>query len=343
VPDFPYVNARVRAMRSRLLTPAQVDDLVGVPSLAGFLQALSATPYSPDLQEALMRHEGVRAVDAALARNLQRITRSILEFSDGPAQQLVRILLLRWDLANLRAIVRGKDAGRSAEEILDAVMPAGTLSEVALKEMAGYPSMTALAGALEALGHPFAAPLAEGIAEHAKTHDLLSVELRLDRAYTDYVLRQTKGRRGARVLREMLTAEVDAANIKTALKLASAGGMSEEQRLRFFIPGGRLATEKIFLALSSDRTQAPAWTHLRVQGFPIKELPRDLVAFERDLDLRLAQTMAARYIGGDPLGLDIIIGYLAMKSAEVANLRLIARGKFLGLADEAVRRELARV
>lgn len=330
-------------MRSRLLTAAQLDDLVAVPSMAGFLQALSATPYSSDLQEALVRHEGVRAVDAALARNLQRTTRSILAFADGPAQHLIRILLLRWDLANLRAIVRGKHGGRPAEEILDAVMPAGTLSEVALKEMAGYPDMMALAGTLDLLDHPFAAPLAEGIAEYATTNDLLSVELRLDRAYADSVLRQTKGRGDARVLREILTEEIDAANIKTALKLASAGGLSEEQRLRFFIPGSRLVTKEIFLELSFDRTQARAWMHLRIQGFPVKELPRDLVAFERHLDMRLAQTMAARFIGGDPLGLDIIIGYLAMKSAEMANLRLIARGKFLGLAAEVVRREMVRV
>ena len=141
----------------------------------------------------------------------------------------------------------------------------------------------------------------------------------------------------------MLTNEIDSANVKTALKLASAGGLSKEQRLRYFIPGGRLTAERIFLNLSSDQTQAQAWAHIRAQGFPAKDLPRDLIAFERDLDLRLAQAMANRYIGGDPLGLDIIIGYLAMKSAEVANLRLIARGKFLGLAAEAVRRELARV
>ena len=343
MPDFPYINARVRAMRSRLLKPAQIDDLVAVPSMASYLQALAATPYSSDLQEALVRYEGLRAVDDALARNLQRTTRSILGFADGPPQKLITVLLLRWDLANLRAIVRGKQAGWPAEEILAAVMPAGTLSEVVLKEMAGYPTITALAGTLDALDHPFAAPLAEGAAEYAKTNDPLSIELRLERAYADYVLRQSHGGSDARVLREMLTNEIDSANVKTALKLASAGGLSKEQRLRYFIPGGRLTTERIFLNLSSDQTQAQAWAHIRAQGFPAKDLPRDLIAFERDLDLHLAQAMADRYIGGDPLGLDIIIGYLAMKSAEVANLRLIARGKFLGLAAEAVRRELARV
>lgn len=329
-------------MRSRLLTPAQTDDLIALSTMAALHQALAATPYAGDLQEALVRYEGVRAVDDALARNLRRTTRSILAFADGPPQQLITILLLRWDLANLRAILRGKHAGWPAETIMEAVMPAGTLSEVVLKEMAGYPEITALAGALEGVNHPLAAALAQGVAEYAKTKDPLSIELGLDRAYAEYVLRQSRGRRDARALREILTEEVDTANVKTGLKLAS-GDLSKDQRLRFFIPGGRLTTEKLFLALSSEQTQTRAWEHLRAQGFPVKTLPQDLIAFERELDMRLANTLAARYVSGDPLGLDIIIGYLAMKSAEVANLRLIARGKLLGLAAEAVRREVVRV
>jgi vacuolar-type H+-ATPase subunit C/Vma6 len=184
--------------------------------------------------------------------------------------------------------------------------------------------------------------MAEGIAEYAQTHDLLSVEFRLDRAYAAHVLRASRGRGDARALREILTAEIDAANVKTALKLA-ATDMSKEQRLKFFVPGGALMTEKLFLALASERTQAQAWTHLGAQGFPVKTLPQNLIAFEREMDVLTASALAARYVNGDPLGLDIIIGYLAMKSAEVANLRLIARGKLLGMAREATRRELILV
>lgn len=329
-------------MRSRLLTPAQVNDLIALPTLAAFYQALAATPYAGDLQEALVRYDGVRAVDDALARNLQRTTRSILAFADGPPRKLIALLLLRWDLANLRAIVRGKHLGWSGETIMEAVVPAGTLSEVALKEMAGSGEMTALAGALEVMDHPFAAALGLGAAEYAKTKDPLSIELGLDRAHAVYALRQSRGRGDARALREILTDEIDAANVRTALKLSSSD-LPKSQRLRFFIPGGRLTTGKLFLALSSGRTQARAWEHLRAQGFPVKTLPRDLIAFEQELDRRMTNALAARYVSGDPLGLDVIIGYLAMKSAEVANLRLIARGKFLGLAAEAVRRELVGV
>ncbi len=108
MPDFPYVNARIRAMRSRLLSAAQLEDLLGTPTMAAFLQALASTPYGGDLQEALVRHVGLRAVDEALARNFQRATQAILGFADGRPRALIEIVLLRWDLENLRVIVRGK-------------------------------------------------------------------------------------------------------------------------------------------------------------------------------------------------------------------------------------------
>jgi V/A-type H+-transporting ATPase subunit C len=343
MPDFPYINARVRAMRSRLLTPAQLEDLLGMSTLDAFLQGLSSTPYGFDLQEALLRHEGLRAVDEALGRNLQRATRAIRGFADDRPRALIEIILLRWDLANLRSIVRGKHAGRPTDEIIQALVPAGNLSEVALKEMAGYPDVTALAGTLEALDHPLAGPLAQGVAAYAKTKDVMEIEQSLDRGYAEFGLGQTHRLGGeAGVLREIFQAEIDAANVKTALKLASAEGLSEKRRLQFFIPGGTSVSDRLFLALSLAQTQAAAWERVRAHGFRARDLPQDLVAFERELDLRMATALAARY-RGDPLGLDIVIGYVSMKSTEVANLRLIARGKFLRLPREAVRKEMLGV
>lgn len=343
MPDFPYINARVRAMRSRLLSAAQLEDLLATPTLAAFLQALASTPYGSDLQEALVRYEGLRAIDEALARNFQHATQKILKFADGRPRELIEVVLLRWDLENLRAIVRGKHAGRPAEEIIPALLPAGMLREVLLKELAAYPDVTGLAGTLEAVGHPLAAAMAEGVADYVEAKDLTALELHLDRAYAERGLQQVGGRGSdATVLREMLEGEIDLVNVKTALKLAAAGSLSKAQRLRYFIPGGPVIRPELFVALSSPETQTQAAERLRARGFPIPDLPVDLVAFERELDLTMAKSMAKHYLG-DPLGVDIVVGYVAMKSAEVANLRLIARGKFLGLPREAVRREMILV
>jgi V/A-type H+-transporting ATPase subunit C len=343
VPDFPYINARVRGMRSRLLTQAQMEDLLGAPSMPAFLQGLATTPYGGDLQEALARYEGLRAVDDALARNLQRTTNKILEFADGRPRALIEVLLLRWDLYNLRVIVRGKHAGRPPDEVMGALMPAGTLGEVVLREMAAYPDTGLLAGTLEAVEHPFAVPMAEGLAAYAASGDLTALEMRLDRAYVERGLRVAGGRgRDAAVLREILQSEIDVANVKTALRLASAGEMEEAQRLRYFMPGGTMLPQGLYLALSSPATQAQGWKKLPISGFPVRESPTNLVEFERELDLDVARALAA-YYRRDPLGLDIVVGYMAMKSAEVANLRLIARGKFMGLPREILRREMVLV
>ena len=343
MPDFPYINARVRAMRSRLLSAAQLEDLLGTPTMAAFLQGLASTPYGGDLQEALVRYEGLRAVDEAFARNFQHATQAILQFADGHPRALIEAVLFRWDLENLRVIVRGKHAGRPAEEVVQALLPAGTLREVVLKEMAGYPDMTGLAGTLEAVGHPLATALAKGVAEYVETKDLTALEMHLDRGYAESGVQQI-GRRGheADVLRGVLEAEIDVANAKTALKLASAGTLSKAERLRYFIPGGLLLSAAHFVALASPETQPQAAARLRARGFPIPDLPADLIAFEREMDLKVARGLASYYLG-DPLGVDIVVGYVAMKSTEVANLRLIARGKFLGLAREAIRREMVLV
>src|SRR5207247_6576072 len=111
--------------------------------------ALWTTPYSRQLQEALSRTiDAVRAVDQALARNFSLTASRILSFADGKARELIELVLMRWDLVNIRVILRAKHAGRHNDEILANLIPAGRLNEPALKEVAGQSDVTGGVGAL---------------------------------------------------------------------------------------------------------------------------------------------------------------------------------------------------
>ena len=81
---------------------------------------------------------------------------------------------------------------------------------------------------------------------------------------------------------------------------------------------------------------------MRVLGFPVKALLDDLVAFEREIDVAMLRAQIHLYLQ-DPLGIDVVIAYLAMKYNEVVNLRLIARGKALGIPRDRVRKEMAAI
>lgn len=342
MPDFPYINARVRAMRSRLLDAGRLEELLVLPTLDAFIQALNTTPYGHDLQEALARFPALQAVDVALGRQHYSTTTKILSFADGRAHQLIEIVLMRWDLANLRLILRGKHAGSAAEAIAGNLIPAGGLTEAALRELAGQPDVPAVVGAFSGLDHPLAAPLAEGLREYLETKDLFALELRLERFYATHGLRVAAGSgHNQQVVRSLLQAELDATNVKTAFKLQGAGGLGREAKARFFIPGG-IVSENLFLLLAAAETAEQGMKWLRVQGFPVRSVSEDLLAFERDLDLAMARAQTRLYLG-DPLGIDIVVAYLALKYNEVRNLRLIARSKSLGIPRDRVRKEMVVV
>ncbi|HEV8353562.1 MAG TPA: V-type ATPase subunit [bacterium] len=343
MPDFPYINARVRAMKSRLLDAGRLEELLALPSLDALIQALANSPYAREMQEALTRYSGLRAVDAALAQNFYRTTAKILSFADGKPKTLIGLILMRWDLANVRVLLRGKHFEYGEERILENLLPAGGLSEPALQELAAATSIPEVVSGLAGQDHPFAAALAEAMKGYLETKDLFLLEVALDRFYGTYGLRLTAGRgHNEQVVRRLLQADVDATNVKTALKLRHEVALPTDGKLRFFIPGGAVVSEDHFLALADPASMERAVTALRIAGFPVKTVSEDLVAFERELDETMNRAQQELYLG-DPLGIDIVIAYLAMKSNEVANLRLIARSKALGIPRDRVRKEMTGV
>jgi vacuolar-type H+-ATPase subunit C/Vma6 len=81
---------------------------------------------------------------------------------------------------------------------------------------------------------------------------------------------------------------------------------------------------------------------VRVLGFSVRASVDDPAAFEREIDLALLRAQVDLYLK-DPLGIDVVIAYLAMKYREVVNLRLIVRAKALGIPRDRVRKEMAVV
>jgi len=330
-------------MRSRLLDPGRIDELLALPSIDALIQALGNTPYAHEIQEAQsLSTDPLQMVDKALARNFYLTTTRILSFADGKARALIELVLMRWDLTNTRIILRAKHTGRRDEEILASLIPAGRLNEPALKEVVAQPDVSGVVGALGGMDHPLALALAEGLRDYLETKDLLSLELRLDRYYAAYGMRIASGRgHDEEVVRRFLQDEIDAMNVKTAVKLQRVEGLSRDEKLRFFIPGSRV-TENAFLAMTDPQTADRGLQAVRLQGFPVKSFQDDRAAMERELETALLRAQVAQYLQ-DPLGIDVVIGYLAMKYNEVVNLRLIARSKALGIPRDRIRKEMAVV
>ena len=337
--DFPYINARIKVMKSHLLPPGRLEDLLHAPDLEAIIQILSDSPYNVELQEALSRFSGLRAIDEALSQNFYHAAARILSFADGSPRRQIEVVLLRYDLQNIRAVVRGRHTGKGEDEILATLYPGGLLSEVRLRELLQQPDLRAIADTLVTWMHPLGRALRTGVDDAQRTGSLLDIEMALDRAYAQYGLRVAGGE-GEETLRRSLGTEITATNVKTALKLRRMRDLTREERLRFFILGGSLSQER-FLTLADPQSSIAEVANLPLFG-PHLAGAENLLDIERAIDRTLQRAAAQMYLN-DPLGLDVVIGYLARKAAEVSNIRVIAHARQLGLPADVARQEIVSV
>ena len=334
--DLGYINARVRGLKSQLLGPEFYNDALNATDFRAFTSSFSQSPYMRDYEEAEARYEGLRAIDAALAGNFYRTTRSILTFSDGRAERLIAVVLLRYDLANLKAIARAKHAGREYEDMRDALLPAGRLKPAVLETIASAPDLPAAAQSLAFTQNPLAPAFSRAVREYSSSNDLYELELSLDRAYYRAVFDELEAANAPRDLVRYMQREVDATNLRTALKLR--GQTPPDEAAEFFVPGGREVSRSTFESLLANDSPA-ALQELSSTSFSEVAETDSLSAADEAIRSTLDRD-ARRLALGDPLGIGVVLNYLRQKESEAARLRLLARGKYYGVPRPQLEREL---
>jgi len=266
----------------------------------------------------------------------------LLLISEGPPRTLLGIAVRRWDLLNLKTILRGKHSRRSEDDIVQDLIPAGTLSEIRLRELLKQDDLESLALTLATWDDRLAVPLKEKGPQYTKDRDLVSLELALDRFYYDEALALVRdGDYSSRRIREMLQGEIDAINLQTAFRLPRED-VTDLDRDAFFVPGGKDLPHALFLQIARAPTLSAGWKETsRVVGESLDE-PRSLGEAQDWLERTLTRRFARWYVG-DPLSVDVAVGYLWMLYNEMSNLRLLARGKALEVPADRLEKELAFV
>lgn len=348
---FEYGNARVRARRSVLLTRARYQELTGLDT-DRLLATLSDTPYRPELVAATPRYRGIRLFHEALRTNLANTLRDLATWYEGAAAGPVRWVVGRWDLRNVRTILRGHHARVDPDEIRATLVPAGPLGDAALGELVGRAGLRPTVELMLAWGVPTPA-VARAVAGALRTFELSgdfpAVEQALDQAAADEL------RRGLVDLEPevagVLRTEIDQVNLLTALRLHNSRSDGHDwdtaDAAERFLPGGAVpATVLRRAARAEDRPTAVAIlgeASLRPAWRPALERwsdSGDVVALAGELDEALTRMATSLFARADPLGPGVPLAFVWAKENEVANLRTIGAGVAAGLPPEDIEKEL---
>jgi V/A-type H+-transporting ATPase subunit C len=331
--DFGYVNARVRGMSSRLLGPEAYQAALDAEDFRAFTALLDQSPYASALEEARASTSGLAAVDRALARQFHGTTRSLLRFADGAPREMIAALLRRYDLEDLKTVARAQHAGRDPGELGEALTGAGELRPGTLEALTTAPDLPAAAQALSVTKHPLAPAFARAARRYADGGDLMAFELALDRAYFAELARLADEGGTPATFRDHVRREIDAANLRTALKVA---GRSVD-RSGLFLEGGDEIRRETFEQLAE--AGVAGLEQIDTGTFAALQQAEDLAGAERAIREALDEA-ARRAALRDPLGIGVVLRFLRNKEAEAAKLRLLARGAYYGVPRAEIEKEL---
>jgi len=348
--DLGYINARVRGMHSRLLGPKAFDALMVQQDIPSLASELEKTPYRDEIQEAGVLYPGLKGIEAALRMNLVHTCQKVLSLVEGTdSEPLVQIILARWDIHNLKTILRGKHLHVAPEEIEECLIPAGTLGEPLLVELIKQPDVKAVIDLLATWEVEYSKPLTNYIDEYASGRELSVLEYALDRFHYENALsRLRKGKSDHEVMRSLLCQEIDSLNLKNALRM-NRDRVDPETAEKYFLPGGEhIPLDKFLAVVRSGRVEEIVEN---VEGTPysflaplIPEAMRTgtLSVLEKELDRYLTRKGTGVF-RSDPLGGAVVIGYLFAKQNEIINIRIIARCKDARIPDAELEKELRYV
>lgn len=333
--NYAYVSARVRAKKTQLLAPEEYPKLLAREA-SDIARMLQEGQYKADIDELAAKYRGAELVERATRANLGRTYGQILGFATGDLQAMIAAYLARYDVYNVKTVLRGKFSRASAEDTLDETIPAGSLAP-RLTELA---RLERIEDVVEALRHtPFHRVLSE-LVEGRQLSSLIEVENALDREYYVTLLESVPESGSAeRAFIGWIRNEIDVVNLKTLFRLRFARVTDWEP---YFLAGGTdvsresagrivRGTDDEVIAEVGQLDVAPEVVDAARQSIASGNLSAVATALDKEL-IRDAHDFSHRA----PLSVLPVVDFILRKKVEADNLRAIAYGKQTGLPTQTI-------
>jgi V/A-type H+-transporting ATPase subunit C len=284
------------------------------------LRTLQDGNYREEITGLDLKRVQLSALEGAFNRNLMRTFEKLLRISDEKLRKVLEIYLQRYTVENVKAIIRGKLTGVSNEEVEQLLVPTATTSQAYFVDLMKKERIEDVIKKL-----PFAVVTKEGA-------DLFSLENALDRAYILQLFDLAQRLRGqGKALRELIQAELDIINSKIVLRLKNEC-MKKVEIVQYLV-----APTKEIAALAGKENVKSVIDGLRKIGLVVcdERLAESEMMTHAEIELDTTLLRKERLLMHQfPLTVNSIIGFMFAKEIEVKNLKVLVKGKKLGLDEE---------
>jgi len=349
---YDYGNTRLRARISSLFSIQMLESLADLTTIDSLISSLSKTHYKSSIEISLTYSHGYGCIAETLRRELSEIRKTLYRFYDEDLWEKIRIIFLRVDLQNIKAIIRGVSHEARIDTIIDSFSPLGTIPEGVLSSIAKSKNIADAIDKIAIYELDFSNELLE---QKSSQRSCCSSEIErtLEIWYFKEMASILTGRgENTKLLQKFNMIEADIVNLNILLRFVNAPSSPEIENHPidyYIIDSGKFSRDQI-LKLSKESSVKNVITQLassKYHDYLLEALSCFtenglLSEFENKIRIYALKWLAL-LPKTNPFGVGVPIGYVAMKKSEIRNIRWIAKGIYSGFEPEYIKENLERV
>jgi len=335
VSKYAYLHARVSVLTQSLFQERELQPLIEGGSGADSL--LQRIGLAPQFSESPQKGKG----DAALLE--QRLTDLFLSDVEtlarpisGGARDLLIYWVRRYELGNLKTIIRGRMVGRTPDWIRDKLINVAPFAILPLQALLETEDATEMLRRLEATPYGDIARQARAIFE--ERHDPFVLDAVVDKHYYTGLIQRTQALSAAdqQYLRPLIEILIDRINLVWLLRYRFVYDLAPAHTYYLLVPNGTQLTSGQLLSLVQlgtpeevIRNLSPTLAEVVGDATTPSEVEDRLV---REID-RQAQTVLKRTL----FSVARAFAYLMVRERQLHQIHVILRGKQLKLSEGLIR------
>jgi len=332
--EYAYLNARVSLFAGKLFDPAQVHALIEpdsaaeqtVPGETPSSAATISSQYAGDLDQNNV---------TILLKELAVLIRPL----SGAARELLNYWAHRFELNNLKVLIRGKMAGQPPQLIESQLLDMGRFTTLPIAGLLQSDTSAELLRRLEQTPYAEIARQARHLLEEGEA--LFALDAALDRRYFAGLWRRSTAADTAsgQYLRAVAGSIIDRVNLVWLLRYRYAYNLTPAQSYFLLIPASHRVSSKQLQQLSQQSTFEDA----------IGNLPPPFAALlagsinPTEVTLRLEREswrIAAHALHHSAFNVARALGYMVLRERDLRRLRAILRGHETKMSPAMIRAAL---
>ncbi len=326
---YLYSVARIRALETKLLDKAKIERMIEAKNTDEIIKILYETEYASSISEM----KSIDDYETVLSKELSKTYKLLSEIS--PVPELTNLFLLRYDIHNLKTLLKSSYLGEENEELLSNT---GTIPVHRLKDMVREKDFTDLPPMIKECTE-------EIVGEFTVNPDPQIIDVTLDRCLYDLMYKTAEDNK-SRFLMDYISAQIDLINIKSMIRVKSMGYGRDFLR-KVILENGKLDYaffNDIFeesLEVLIDKLAYKDYGSVVEEGISSYMKTKSLTKYEKlsdDFIFELAKK--GKYVA---FGIEPLVGYLMAKENETKIIRMIMVGKINEIPNELIRERLRDV